>query len=326
MKSWIVRELGGIEALSLCDVPEPPRPGPEEALMRVRAVALNYPDLLMLSGGYQYKPPLPFVPGMEGVGEVLAVGESGDPGLIGQRMIMGSRAGLLAEQVVCPLAAMRPVPEGMSDAEAAGFTVGAKTAWVGLVTRGQLAAGEELLVLGATGGMGLMAVAMGKALGARVTAATSSAAKVSVLEQAGADDVLVLDRSDPDLSAVKGCMDVVFDPVGGPLVRPAISSLRWRGRYLVIGFVGGPPVAVPTNLALLKGIDIVGVRAGEYGRRDPESEVRHLEAIDALAASGKLPPMVHREGGMTDVPELFRAMAKGELVGKAVVHVGAEGG
>ena len=321
MRSWIVRELGGIDALRLVDGPEPAAPGAGEVTVAMRATAINYPDLLMLSGGYQYRPPLPFTPGMEGVGEVIAVGDGIAPGLIGTRVIVGGRTGLLAERVTLPLESVRPVPGALSDTQAAGFTVGALTGWVGLVARGRLVAGEHLLVLGASGGMGLLAIGMGVALGARVTAATSAPAKKAALLEAGAHQVIVLDREAPDLAALKDQVDVVYDPVGGPLVRPAIRTLRWRGRYLVIGFVGGAPVRLPTNLVLLRGIEIVGVRAGEAGRRDPAAGLRHRQAIDRLAAEGRLRPVVQKEVGMAAAPEIFRAMAEGKLVGKAVVRI-----
>lgn len=322
MKTWLVRELGGIGALQLCELPEPAPPGPGEVSVQMLATAINYPDLLMLSGGYQHRPDLPFTPGMEGVGRVTATGAGVSETLLGSRVLVGSRTGLLAERVTLTADAVRPVPGAMSDAEAAGFTVGALTAWVGLHARGRLRPGEELLVLGASGGMGLMAIATGLALKARVTAVTSAAAKESALRAAGAADVVVVDRAAPDLSVLRERMDVVFDPVGGPLVRPAISTLRWRGRYLVIGFVGGPPVAVPTNLALLKGIEILGVRAGESGRRDPQAGLRYRQEIDRLAASGKLRAIVQEEVEMADAPRIFRDMEAGRLIGKAVVRIG----
>lgn len=322
MKKWLVRELGGIGALQLVDGPEPPPPGAGEVSVQMLATAINYPDLLMLSGGYQHRPQLPFTPGMEGVGRVIATGAGVPAALRGSRVLVGGRTGLLAERVTLAAAVVRPVPGEMSDAEAAGFTVGALTAWVGLHARGRLAAGEELLVLGASGGMGMMAIATGLALGARVTAVTSSAAKADALRAAGAAAVVVVDRAAPDLSAVRGGIDVVFDPVGGALVRPALSALRWNGRYLVIGFVGGPPVAVPTNLALLKGIEILGVRAGESGRRDPAAGRRHRQAIDRLAASGQLRAVVQEEVEMADAVRIFRDMEAGRLIGKAVVRIG----
>lgn len=319
MRGWVVSELSGLQGLLLQECPEPPAPGPGEALLAMTAVALNYPDLLMLSGGYQYRPELPFVPGMEGVGRILAVGEGVAADLLGARMIVGARSGLLAERVTLPLAALRPAPETLSDAEAAGFTVGALTAWVALMERGRMRPEERLLVLGAGGGMGLAAVALGAAQGARVTALASSDAKLALARQAGAHEVGRVDRDAPDLSGLKGQFDLVFDPVGGALFAPALATLDWKGRYLVIGFVGGAP-RVPLNRLLLKGIEIIGVRAGEAGRRDPAAGQRHRAAIDVLGEAGTLRPMIGLEVPLADAPDAFRAMADGTLAGKAVVR------
>ncbi len=321
MRAWTVDRLEGVSALTMADLPEPPPPGPGEASVEMMAVGINFPDLLMLSGGYQFRPELPFTPGMEGVGRVTAVGEGVSADLLGDRMLVGGRTGLLAERVTLPLASLRVAPEALSDAEAAGFTTGALTAWVSLVTRGRLQAGEHLLVLGAGGGMGLAAVAMGKALGARVTGAASSPEKREAAMKAGADDTIELDRDAPDLSALKGACDVVFDPVGGSAVIPALKTLRWGGRYLVIGFVGGRPEPLPTNLALLKGLEIMGVRAGEAGRQDPAVGRAAIEGIDKLAREGRLKPLVGLEVPFADAPEAFRRMEAGTLTGKAVVRL-----
>ncbi|MCG2842791.1 zinc-binding dehydrogenase [Sandaracinobacter sp. RS1-74] len=324
MRAWTVDELGGIGSLKLVEAAEPPPPGPGEATLAILAVGLNYPDLLMLSGGYQYRPPLPFTPGMEGVGRIVAVGEGVSGDLLGHRMLLSGRTGLLAERVTLPLEKLRDVPEALSDAEAAGFTMGALTAWVALAVRGRLQPGEHLLVLGAGGGMGLAAVAVGKALGARVTAIASSAEKEAAALAAGADRALPMDRAAPDFTPLKGEVDVVFDPVGGPAVIPAVKTLRWGGRYLVVGFVAGPPVRLPTNLALLKGIEILGVRAGEAGRQDPEGGRAHLAAIARLAMEGHLRPLVGLDVPMEALPQALEAMRDGRLVGKAVVRVCAD--
>ncbi|WP_181160065.1 NADPH:quinone oxidoreductase family protein [Sandaracinobacter neustonicus] len=323
MRAWLVERLAGIDALRLAELPDPAAPGAGEVTMAVSAVGLNYPDLLMLSGGYQYKPPLPFTPGMEGVGRIVAVGEGVSGELLGHRLLIGGRTGLLAEQVTLPLATLREVPEALSDAEAAGFTTGALTAWMALAERGRLAAGEHVLVLGAGGGMGLAAVAMAKALGAEVTAAASSLAKLEAARAAGADRLLLLDRDAPDLSTLKGAVDVLFDPVGGPAVGPGLKTLRRGGRYLVIGFVAGAPERVATNLALLKEIEILGVRAGEAGRQDPALGARAMHEIDRIAGGGHLNPAIGLEVPFEQAPEAFRAMQDGTLLGKAVIRVSA---
>jgi NADPH2:quinone reductase len=322
MRAWQVERLAGLASLRLADLPEPPAPAAGEATVALTAVALNYPDLLMLSGGYQYRPPLPFTPGMEGVGRIEAVGEGVSADLLGTRVLVGGRTGLLAERVTVPLAALRPPPDAFDDAEAAAFTTGALTAWVALVERGRLRAGERLLVLGAGGGMGLAAVALGAALGAAVTAAASTEEKRAAATAVGAVDAIPLDRTAPDLGALAGRFDLLFDPVGGAAVVPGLRTLVWGGRYLVVGFVAGAPVALPLNRLLLAGTEVVGVRAGEAGRRDPAAGRRHLAEIDALAARGLLRPHIGLAVPFEGAARAFSAMAAGELVGKAVIRAG----
>ncbi|MFN3590993.1 MAG: zinc-binding dehydrogenase [Thermaurantiacus sp.] len=322
MRAWVVAELGGIDGLRCCEVPEPPAPGPGEATLAMAAVGINFPDLLMLSGDYQFRPELPFTPGMEGVGRIEAVGEGLSSELLGRRVIASARNGLLAERVTLPLAALRDAPETLRDDEAAGFTIGFLTAWVALVQRGHLRAGEHLLVLGAGGGMGLAAVALGQALGAEVTAAAASDAKLAAARAAGATLGLPVAREAPDLTSLHDRVDLVFDPIGGPFVTPALRTLRWGGRYLVIGFVAGPPAAVPLNRLLLKGIEIVGVRAGEQGRRNPAAGREAIAGIDALARAGRLRPHIGASGSFGDARRAFQAMAAGEIIGKAVIRIG----
>lgn len=296
--------------------PEPPTPGPGEVTVAIGFAALNYPDLLMLSGGYQFAPTLPFIPGVEGAGTVIAVGPGGDAALVGREVIVGARQGCFAERATVPLAAVRPVPVGVDLAAAAGLTVGALTAYVALVRRGRLAAGDCVAVAGAGGGTGLAAVALAKALGATVIALASSAAKLDAARAVGADELVRIVRGGPPPSIAP--VDLVFDPVGGDLVAPLLASLRPGGRYLVIGFVGGIEVVGFDTLA--RGIEIIGVRAGEFARRDPVAGVANLAAIDALA--GKLAPVIGLRVPLLDTSVAFAAMADGTLVGKAVIDCG----
>jgi NADPH2:quinone reductase len=258
---------------------------------------------------------------MEGGGRVAAVGEGVSGDLLGHRLLLGGRTGLLSERVTMPLSALREVPAALDDLEAAAFTTGALTAWVSLVPRGRLQPGEHVLVLGAGGGMGLAAVSMAKAMGAWVTAAAASDAKLAAAKRAGADALLLLDRAAPDLSELNASVDLLFDPVGGPAALPALKTLRWGGRYLVIGFVAGAPESVPTNRTWLKGIEILGVRAGEAGRQDPALGRRAMHEIDRIAGQGRLRPIVGLHLPFTDAPRAFRAMQDGSLVGKAVVRI-----
>lgn len=296
------------------DWPEPPAPAPGEVTVAVTHAALNFPDLLMLSGGYQFRPELPFVPGVEGTGHVIAVGEDVSGELIGERVIVGARSGCLAERLTLPLAMVRSVPGGLHDAAAAGFTVAALTAWVGLVERGRLSAGERVLVCGAGGGMGWAAVQLVLARGGHAVAATTDAAKGDLLRALGAE-VVVIDRAAPVFELRD--IDIVFDPVGGALTLPAMRTLRWGGRHLMIGFAGGDIPRLPLNRLLLKGIEVVGVRAGEAGRQDANAGAAHVRAIDALAA--KLTPHVGLTVGLEDVGDAFAAVATGRVTGKAVV-------
>lgn len=297
------------------DWPEPPLPRSGEVTVALRFAALNYPDLLMLSGGYQFRPELPFIPGTEGFGTVIATA-SGAEELLGERVIVGARGGCFAEQVTVPVNSVRAVPPGLDDAEAAAFTVGALTAWVGLMTRGRLQPGETVLVTGAGGGMGLAAVALAANEGARVVAVASTEERLDRARAAGAHETVLIDRSAPLIA--RRDIDVVFDPVGGALAIPAMRTLRRNGRYLVIGFVGGA-VPVQLNRVLLQEIEIMGVRAGEYARQNPAAGQHHVKAIDARAA--RLRPMIGAATPLANATQLFDAMAAGTLVGKAVVKI-----
>ena len=301
------------------DWPEPAAPGPGEVTVSIACAALNFPDLLMLSGGYQFKPETPFIPGTEACGHVIAAG-AGAEAMIGQRVIIGGRGGCLAERITLPAKDVRPVPGDLGDAEAAAFTVGALTAWTGLMTRGRLAAGDRVLVTGSGGGMGAAAVALAAHAGAHVVAVASSEARLAAARLAGAHETLLIDRGAPDIPFRD--IDVVFDPVGGALAMPAIRSLARKGRYLIIGFTGGRSPPFPLNRALLKEIEILGVRAGEFARQDPAAGRCHMAAIDARASA--LRPQVGLVVPLARAGEAFAAMAAAQLVGKAVITVSAD--
>jgi NADPH2:quinone reductase len=296
--------------------PEPAAPGSGEVTVAIACSALNFPDLLMLSGGYQFRPEVPFIPGTEACGTVIAAG-AGAEAWFGKRVLAGGRGGGFSERVTLPVQAVRAVPDGLDDAEAAAFTVGALTAWVGLMTRGRLKRGERVLVTGAGGGMGLAAVRLAVHEGAEVVAVASSAERLALASAAGAHETILVDRAAPEIA--RRDIDVVFDPVGGALAMPAIRSLSRGGRYLIIGFAAGRPPAFPLNRALLKEIEVLGVRAGEYGRQDPAAGRRHIEAIDARAAF--LRPHIGLSVPLERAGEAFAAMAAGTLLGKAVVTI-----
>lgn len=322
MRAWVCHSLSENRAglRFETDWADPPEPGPNQVRVRLTAAALNYPDLLMLSGGYQFKPELPFIPGVEACGVIDEVGEGLLGDLIGERVIVGARSGCLAEYITVDASQVRPVPAGLNDDEAAAHTVGALTAYVALAVRGRLQASERVLVLGAGGGMGLAAVGVAKAMGARVVAAASSDDKLAAVRDAGADETVKLDRAAPDLDVLKGAIDVVYDPVAGAAFELALRTLAWNGRYLIVGFVAGHPAPVPLNRLLLKGVELIGVRAGEQGRRDADGGKAHTRAIDDLAERG-LRPHIGLRAPLDRADELFAAMADGRLTGKAVALI-----
>jgi len=307
-------DLSGLALVD--DWPEPPAPGPGEVQVAVSHVSLNFPDWLMLQGGYQYKPDLPFIPGTEATGQVVAAG-AGAEALLGQHVMLGGRSGMMAERVTLKAGSVRAVPAGLSLAEAAAFTVGALTAWVGLVERGRIAAGERVLVTGAGGGMGRVAVQLAAHRGAHVVALASSPARLQLAREAGAHEAFLVDRQTPDIPLRD--IDLVFDPVAGPLVLPLVKCLRRGGRYAIIGFVGGRGPAVPLNRLLLKEIELVGVRAGEQGRQDPAAGVRHIAEIDARAVHMR--PHIGLELPLAAVRDAFVAMGAGRIDGKCVIGV-----
>ncbi|WP_310475784.1 zinc-binding dehydrogenase [Sandarakinorhabdus sp.] len=298
------------------DWPEPLPPGPGEVLVATSHASLNFPDFLMLQGGYQFKPDLPFIPGTEGTGTVIAAGP-GAEAMVGQAVMLGARSGLMAERITLPTRGLRPVPEGLTMAEAAAFTVGALTAWVGLVERGRLQAGERVLVTGAGGGMGRAAVQLAVHLGAQVVAVASTAARLELAKAAGAHELILIDRENPVIPMKD--IDLVFDPVAGSLVLPLVKCLRRGGRYAIIGFVGGRGDSVPLNRLLLKEIALIGVRAGEQGRQDPAAGARHIREIDARAVHMK--PHIGLEVPLSDVRSAFAAMGAGQIEGKCVIRV-----
>jgi NADPH:quinone reductase len=307
-------DLSGLALVD--DWPEPPAPGPGEVQVAVSHVSLNFPDWLMLQGGYQYKPDLPFIPGTEATGQVVAAG-AGAEALLGQHVMLGGRSGMMAERVTLKAGRVRAVPAGLSLAEAAAFTVGALTSWVGLVERGRIAAGERVLVTGAGGGMGRVAVQLAAHRGAHVVALASSPARLQLAREAGAHEAFLVDRETPDIPLRD--IDLVFDPVAGPLVLPLVKCLRRGGRYAIIGFVGGRGPAVPLNRLLLKEIELVGVRAGEQGRQDPAAGVRHIAEIDARAVHMR--PHIGLELPLAAVRDAFVAMGAGRIDGKCVIGV-----
>jgi NADPH2:quinone reductase len=320
MKAVVCHELGPPSVLRLAER-APARLGPGQVRIAMRAAALNYPDLLMVAGGYQLKPPLPFTPGLEGAGTVAEAAPDAAGWRMGDDVIVRARPGTFAEEVVAAAQALLPKPAALSHEEAAALTVGHGTAWHALVDRGRLAPGETLRVHGASGGVGLAAIELGKLLGARVIATGGDAAKLAVVQARGADAAILTQDGFRDavleLTDGRGA-DVVYDPVGGEVFTQSLRCVAWRGRILVVGFPAGIP-DLPTNYALLKGCAVIGVRAGEHGRREPEAAKRNRERILALAGEGRLRPHISHRLPLARAAEGLELLRDRKVVGKAVL-------
>jgi len=301
-----------------------PLPRAGSVSLSVHAAALNFPDLLMTRGGYQYRPEVPFVIGMEGAGEVVDVAENTGSIAVGDRVCFRSRVGACAEAVVLPATEIHPIPAGFTFGEAAAYQIAALTAYVALVLRGALAAGETLLVHGASGGVGLAAVQLGRALGARVIATGTSAAKLSIASNHGADHTIDSAPAFRDrvmqLTDGRGA-DVIFDPVGGDVFDESVHCIAWGGRLLVVGFASGRIPNLRANLPLLKGFSLIGVRAGETGRRDPARGAHAQTEIERLAAAGIFKPHIGARYPLEDGVEALRAMALRKAAGKIVIEM-----
>lgn len=299
-----------------------PQPGPGQVLVRVRAAGLGFPDLLMTRGEYQAKPPLPYTPGGDMAGEVVQLGAGVDGWAPGDAVVAGGLGGAFAEFAVYPVAALRRKPDRLSFAQAAAFGSAYLTAWVALVRRARLEPGEWVLVHGAAGGVGLATVDLAKALGARVIAAAASSEKLALVQREYTPDAII-ECAPGFREAVKaitgGGADVIFDPVGGDVFDECTRCIAFDGRLLVIGFTSGRIATVATNIALIKGFSVLGVRAGEYGRRFPERGQENLAAIWALAAAGRLTPRVHAALPLERWREAFLMMARREVVGRVVL-------
>lgn len=298
-----------------------PEIGPGEVLVRVEAASLNFPDLLMAQGLYQFKPPMPFILGMEVSGTVERIGP-GCPFRIGDAVAGTTRVGGFARYVAVDAQVLRPKPAHFSHAQAAAFGIAYLTAYVALVRLGDLQPGQWLLVHGASGGVGLAAVDLGRALGARVIAASGSPEKLRAIADHYAPDAL-LDTSKPFRETVKaitdGGADCIYDPVGGDIFDESTRCIAFGGKLLVVGFASGRIPTISANMPLIKGFSVVGVRAGEYGRRFPEPGRENLDAIWQMAAEGRLSPHVHRELPLADWREALGLMADRKVTGKVVL-------
>jgi NADPH2:quinone reductase len=298
-----------------------PEPGAGEVRVRIKAASLNFPDLLMTEGKYQLKPDLPFVLGMEFAGTVDALGAGVSGFAPGDAVAGGNRIGAFSEFAVVPAAALRKKPEAISFAAAASYGAAYLTAYVALVRRGNLQPGETLLVHGASGGVGLAAVDVGRLLGANVIATSASEAKRRILTEYGADHVLPdsgFRERVKELTGGRGA-DVIYDPVGGDVFDESVRCIAFGGRLLIIGFTSGRIPSVNVNMPLIKGFSVVGVRAGEYGRQFPDKGRENMAAIWKWAEEGKVRPRIHAEVPLTDWRRAFEMMRSREVVGKVAI-------
>jgi NADPH2:quinone reductase len=322
MKAVVCKAWGPPESLVVEEVADLV-PAAGQAVVEVKAAGVNFPDVLTVQGKYQVKPALPFTPGNEFAGIVRAVGAGVSAYKAGDRVIGFTRTGAFAEQALAPVESLMPMPPGMDFETAAAITLTYGTSHHAIVDRGALQPGETMLVLGAAGGVGLAAIEIGKALGARVIAAASSDDKLAVCQAHGAD-VLVNYARDDLREALKAATagrgpDVIYDPVGGVYSEPALRSIAWRGRHLVVGFANGEIPKLPWNLMLLKGASVVGVFWGDFVRREPEANLAAMRQMLGWMLEGKLRPLVSGRYALVDTARALNDMADRKVTGKVVI-------
>lgn len=322
MRAIRCTQYGPPEQLVVEDLPDlEPQSG--EVVIDVKAASVNFPDVLIIENKYQFKPPLPFTPGSEVAGIVRAVGAGVTQFQPGARVVAFTGQGGFAEQALAPAAACVPLAGHVDFALAAAFTLAYGTSHHAVIDRGALQPGETMLVLGAAGGVGLAAVEIAKAIGARVIAAASSDAKLDVCKAHGADATINYSREDlreriRALTDGRG-PDVIYDPVGGDYAEPAFRSIGWRGRYLVVGFANGAIPKLPLNLALLKGASLVGVFWGDFAKREPQRNAAAFEQMLGWIDEGKLRPHVSARYPLGETPRALREMAERRVIGKVVI-------
>jgi NADPH2:quinone reductase len=322
MKAVLCKEWGPAESLVVEDVPARD-PGPGEVRVRVKAAGVNFPDVLIIQKKYQMQPALPFSPGSEAAGEVVAVGAGVTHVKPGDAVMAYAGIGCFAEEVVAPADKVMKIPAGVSYEVAAAFTLTYGTSWHAIRDRAALQPGETMLVLGAAGGVGLSAIEIGKAIGARVIAAASTDEKLAVCREHGADATINYEKEDlreaiKRETGGKG-PDVIYDPVGGKFAEPAFRSIGWRGRYLVIGFAAGQIPSIALNLALLKGASIVGVFWGDFTRREPQANLAGMKEMMGWLNEGKLRPHISGRYRLDEVTRALNDMSARKVTGKILI-------
>ena len=325
MKAVLCKEYGPPESLVIEDIASPTA-GRGQVVVSVKACGVNFPDTLIIQGKYQFKPAMPFSPGSEVSGIVKEVGEGVDTVRVGDHVIAFTGWGGFAEEVVTEASKLITLPEDIDFVTAAAFTLVYGTAHHALKDRAQIKAGETLLVLGAAGGVGLASVELGKVMGARVIAAASSAEKLAVCKQHGADELINYTTEDlrERIKALTGGngVDVIIDPLGGAYSEPALRSIAWKGRFLVIGFAAGDIPRIPLNLTLLKGCSIVGVFWGSFSEREPEHNQENLHELLSWLAQGKLKPHISETYPLEGAAQALNDVLNRKVKGKAVLLTG----
>jgi NADPH2:quinone reductase len=323
MKAILCKSWGLPETLVVEELPEPV-PGPGQVTIDVQAAGVNFPDVLIIQNKYQFKPELPFTPGSELAGVVRTVGEGVTHLKVGDKVLAFVSQGAFAQQIAVPAHMAMPMPPGLDFDTAAAVTLTYGTSHHAVVDRAQLKAGETMLVLGAAGGVGLAAIEIGKALGARVIAAASTNEKLEVCKAHGADATINYTTEDfrESIKVATGGKgpDVIYDPVGGPYAEPAFRSIAWRGRYLVIGFANGEIPKLPLNLALLKGASLVGVFWGEFAKREPKANLAAMRELMGWMAEGKIRPHISGRYSLAQTPQALNEMAARNVTGKVVIQ------
>jgi NADPH:quinone reductase len=324
MKAILCKAYGPPEALVLEET-NSPQADSKQVVIDIKVCGVSFPDTLLISGKYQFKPPMPFAPGGEVAGIVKEVGAGVTQFRVGDRVVAFTGWGGFAEEIAADVSRVVALPDGIDYATGAAFSMTYATSYYALRERGRLKAGEKLLVLGASGGVGLASIEIGKAMGAHVIAAASSEEKLAVCRQHGADEVINYTTEDlkERVKAITGGngIDVIFDPVGGAYAEPALRGMAWGGRYLVIGFAAGDIPRIPLNLVLLKGCEIVGVFWGTFATRETERNRAYMQEMFSLVATGKLRPLISTTYPLSRAADALSDMLERKVTGKVVLQI-----
>jgi NADPH2:quinone reductase len=322
MRAVVCEAWGGPELLVVKELPAA-QAKPGEVVVKIHAAGVNFPDVLIIQKKYQVQPELPFIPGAEIAGEVTEVGDGVTALAVGDRVAALCSVGGFAGEIAIDAGKCIKIPDALSYDVAAGFMLAYGTSWHGVRDRAALQPGETMLVLGAAGGVGLSAVEIGKAIGARVVAAASSDEKCAICRAHGADEVINYATEDLREGIKRTCgkgPDVIYDPVGGKYTEAAFRSIGWRGRHLVIGFADGNIPALMLNLALLKGASLVGVFWGEFARREPANNMKGVSEMLGWMKEGKIKPLISNTYALDEAPQALVAMAARKVTGKIVIR------